>query len=107
MPSSGRSFQVTTSGIAGASGLASLTPDIGAAELTPDRWAINVQNTDATNTVLIGRKGGAFGPLTPGQEYRFEGCSYRDITVNDQGNKVVLFVDGSDTLAERGAALRG
>jgi hypothetical protein len=103
--SSGRSFKVTTPGSANPFGLLDLAASGGATinsgEATQDRWAINVVNTDATNTILVGRTGVPVIPLGPGVAYRFEGCCYRDVTINDQGNAVVVAIDGSDTIEER------
>lgn len=105
--SSGRTFSITTKGLKQPFGLLDLTASIGNAESTPDRWAINVVNTDATSSINVGRSGVACIPLGPGVAYRFEGCALRDVTINDSGTQVVVAVDASDTLKERFAALLG
>lgn len=103
--SSGRTVSVTTKATSNPLGLSDLSANVQGAEATSDRWAINVINTDSANTILVGRTGIAVIPLGPGQAYRFEGCAYRDITANGQGNAVVMAVDMSDTIQERFAAM--
>jgi hypothetical protein len=103
--SSGRTFSVTTKGQVGQFGLLDLTITIGAGESTPDRWAINVINTDSTNAIKVGRTLAAI-PLAAGVAYRFEGCALRDIVVNDAGTSVVIAVDASDTVEERLSKLK-
>jgi hypothetical protein len=105
--SSGRTFNIITKGQNGSFALDSMTDKIGAGERNLDRWAINVQNTNASNgsSINIGRTGEPAIVLAPGVMYRFEGCSYHDICVNDAGNQSTIAVDGSDTLYERYRAL--
>jgi len=103
--SSGRTVKVSTKADSNPYGLSDLGPNVQGPEATVDRWAINVVNTDASNTILVGRSGIAAIPLGPGVAYRFEGCAYRDITANGQGNVVVMAVDLSDSIAERFASM--
>jgi hypothetical protein len=104
--SSGRTFSIKTAGKSGAVGLLDLTANIGNAESTPDRWAINVINTDSTNAIKVGRTGIACIPLAAGVAYRFEGCALRDVTIDDAGTQVVVAVDASDTVKERLSAMQ-
>jgi hypothetical protein len=99
--SSGRTFKITTKGQVGSFPLDDMTNKIGQGERTVDRWAINVINTDSTNAITVGRGGECAIPLAAGVAYRFEGVTYHDICVNDNGTSVVIAVDGSDTIAER------
>jgi hypothetical protein len=55
--------------------------------------------------VKVGRAGGVHIVLAAGVAYRFEGCAFRDILANGQGNAVALAVDMSDTIEERFAKM--
>lgn len=107
--SSGRTIQTKTAGKAGAIGLLDLASaggsTISTQEASLDRWAINVINTDSSNSIKAGRTGIACIPLAAGVAYRFEGCALRDVTIDDAGTQVVIAVDFSDTIQERFAAM--
>ena len=64
--SSGRTVKVSTKADSNPYGLSDLGPNVQGPEATVDRWAINVVNTDASNTILVGRSGIAAIPLGPG-----------------------------------------